>query len=915
MTIPKDPRSVHSGASGTKQDGHQTRMPMIIIALGSSAVLQLRYCRAQLRKQLGTMLPHVLLLGIDTTAQPRNDRVRMLPDESFVNLAVGPGLQSRLRRALESVRRAAKMPAGAVDVAGSQGAGSIAAVAEFYLEEAWSWLMPKFHRVFDRFVGHNRGATAERANQHPWMRAHRMDVMAEGPVQVVLVASTAGGTAGILTDLRLLLEYTFSLLAIEPTFSLVLTLPALTDPRSLDARRRACNTSGRLQELADANAGRESVWQYADGQELRGVPSSNTIYLMPEPTLAKLEDHHQKVGELLFHMITPLGKTIEDRAVDMQPIYIERGDLGQPKFLSRLGTATLRATAYPDVVAFARATLGAGVTASAAASGKPWAARLLASSGLTQEALRSLRPRVEAPAVPRLAEAQESVFLANVERNLRQEGKARGLKAARATAGSLANFQHRVSETLAEPLGQFGPKAAAGISQALSREVHDLLVFAQTELAATTSKEAPARSGALGTRLEVVRRACEADAYASFLEEAVRGLRETVGWLDALDERCQRVAAVFQKLRVGFVEQRRDFNLQQPAKHAILDVPTLESLFAAALPKCMEEIRKMALEAIKDEGGADRLEDAIRARVERFAAGFRHLARVRDAIDVIGDGIEQKLKNLRAAAEPQTRLDPCWDPAAHCQRYTFVTLAPDDPLMSIIGQSGRTVCAAPCSTDETEIVIVSVDFGVEIGALTATVETCDAYLEGNADFPPFPDKRYQPLVNLVVPQPTEWYQYLAIPFHLCSGDGAVRVDETGMWFYNDVPLGRSHVEASRALRKRRNRDPRIPDYEKLGEEIERALRHGRTPNEIVETLKSIENAVSRHLAEEKGPLAQQLMRELAVCRALGAQFRDGIAHQDRYHRFYGPLTGNGHSGNGKLARELSTVEDGNAKPK
>src|SRR5262249_47375217 len=162
------------------------------------------------------------------------------------------------------------------------------------------------------------------------------------------------------------------------------------------------------------------------------------------------------------------------------------------------------------------------------------------------------------------------------------------------------------------------------------------------------------------------------------------------------------------------------------------------------------------------------------------------------------------------------------------------------------------------------------DYGIEPAALIAIREAYQAHLKSTAETPLYADRRYEPLTDVMVPAPSEWFAYLTIPVHTHLGTGVIRKGTVGGYVYDGQPLGLNRAAASEALRERTGRKPFLPSFEELCAATERTLQQagGDEGPRMVELLKQIEAKIDLHLARAGSAEKQVLMHERAAARAV-----------------------------------------------
>lgn len=866
------------------------RPPVWFRALGSASVLQLRYLYWLFMEKLNGLPHHVSLFGADTTYQAQDHRVGMLPDEMFMNLADEEGMQQWVRLAYQIPRIAEWLPEKVTQLAVGDGAGSIPSAARLIYEKVLPRVGKKLCAIAERFKGANRAELASQANQSPWMRDNHMAVTAEGPIEVVYVISAAGGTTGLLRDDLMYMRRTLRQLGIEAKFTLVMTLPALSNPEVIDAKRKLQNLYGRFQELSDDNSGRIVVWRPADTTMITDKgPFFHTIYLTPEPRDDQLDAHHELVGQFMFQMAMPLGKSLSDRSVDKLPIFRARGPLSQPKFLSSANMAVLKATAFPDAVGFACAYLGQTVSTTDIGQAQADSAvgTLFEEHRLTLKHLESIQPYLSPPPISGgVGAGNAKIFLENADKNLANQGLQKAKDSANLAASLCSAFQSGLGNYLKALCRKHGLGGAKLISQEIGKRLQLLVADVQSLKTDLTTRSEHATEESIEAKLKALADTRQYRTQSRFYAETAKLLESVSKAADSLDRRIDAIVGIFNELEIEYGQQRLMFDEKRAERHALLDAAALHHRAQSAIPACEQEVRDYAAQAVDSEVVTGRLKADVQAIIQRNAESFRQWLDFDEAFKAAGPHAEQAIKNVLTAAKPDVRLEPFWEPRRECSQIIFVTLPEKHPAMPYIRATGRVVCCAPTDGTRHEAVFVAVDYGIELGALTATHEAVKAHLSSDEEFPPFADKTYLPATDVIVPRSDEWFGYLTIPLHLFFSTGVVRNDWLDGWFYNDVPLGHTRMGASETLRESANVPPGLQSVQEISRQTEILLRSRRTPEQIIAILSAMEATLSQQIQETAQAEKQILMRERAVTRAILDQYRQRLQEIRAHEKFW-----------------------------
>jgi hypothetical protein len=861
------------------------RPPLLAMGLGSSAVNCLRYFRGELIEHFGDVPPHITLLGTDTTGQQRLDTADMLPEASFLNLADQEHIQERLRRAREDPCVAEWMHPIVTSLALGRGVGSLDPAARFLLEQGAPTLVKRLNTILDQYVPPRRAELASRANAHPRLRSQHLMVSTAGPIDVLYVASLPGGTVGALLYHVALLRDLFRQKGLQGDFTLLATPPAMVPAYDLEARRRLRKTYGRLQELIDLDAGLRLTWPVGQQTIEEAGPFFESTYLFSEPAWGKLDEHHRVVGWLLLQVAAPLGKTWCDRSVDMLTLYRERGPLGQRKFLSLIGMTTIQAVASPDVVGLVEARLGARAVAADPTGVAQVGAKVLDAVGLTTATLELSQLQLRRPILPG-GLADPGPFLANAERAAKAEGERKAREEAPKFAQLCHNAATRAQEEL-QAISLSGMANAAAAATALLQRLQALRHAAQVKQGQLSRTASSPRTPAPDDRLDALVATQQATARAACLGQYSTSLARLIATLEQKQAGYQAGARLCRDVQVACEARLETFAALRPAAQAILDRPTLEEMIDEAVPACTTEVRQILAQALQARTDPERVKADVQAAISQHARPFGRLAGIEAALQAAGERGLVALQAAVAAAEPGIRVDPAWDRSRHSVRMAFLTAPEDHQAAELLRRRGRTVFSAPSGLDAGEITLVTVDFGVEPAALAVTGEALEAYLTDPGEIPPFADRRYEPLADLVVPSPQEWFVLLSIPLHLELHTGVIRYDPLRGFLYHDQPLSQDRVGASRQLLKRTDRPEFLPPFEELAARTEAALVHGRDSEAVLAILRSLEKKLTQHLRAAATALKQVLLAERTAARAVLARYQEQLLQMASHDTIWG----------------------------
>lgn len=866
--------------------------PVMVVTMGTSGVEQLRHFHASLTRRFGKKPDHVILRALDSTHQHRSDDVEMLPDESFYDLVNQPQIQDRIRQAWEDPHVRIWMPRLVTELPLGNGVGGMEPGTRFLYEQSVPKLSLWMGKLTECLTAAKRPLLAELASRNPVLRALNAAVSASGPIRVIYVASATGGTVGAMFYDVFYLRHHFRAKGIEANFSLFLTPPAVTPTKDVEAVRKLRKFLARIQESVDLVNGKPFCWEM-EGLTVEdfGLPFES-LYILPEPSPGGLTDHHRKVGELLMHLVSPLGKTLCDQSVNMLGLYRERGPRGQRKFLSLLNMSTIHATAVDEPVRFAEVIMGTMLTESAPLDLKAEASELLETVGLTTSLTDAAGVKVSRPTVPDDL-GDEGPFLKHAERTARAEGRQKGQEQLAVAEQFLTTARTQVQAKAKELTISAGPAAAANFVRAIGALLVEHRRAAVTRHAnyARRSEEAPPSS--IKARLDAVLVEQGRAARAEYLVELTKKLQSPVEHAEHLHDRLQAASEVLENVRVESEQKRLDFDLTRPKEHAFLDRPALEEIARAAGADCRRQVRQLAAEMFQGPGfDPSRFEAAVRVLLAQAAQPFARLANIDEAMRAAGERGRLALQNAVQAAEPAVRLDPTWDPNKHSARFVLMTVPETHPAAAAAGATGRQMFASGSWTTSSAITFVGVDFGVEPAALVATTEALEASILSPSEIPPYADQRYEPLADIMVPPEVEWFAYLAIPIHLQLQTGVIRCDELRAWTYEGKEVGQNRKLASAALRRRHNRAPFLPSFEELTAETQELLLSVGDGHKVVEVLAAIEEKVTSEMADADPGTRLVLTFERAAARALLTCYRARIRQAAAHRNIWRP-SGNG----------------------
>lgn len=320
--------------------------PCLISSLGSTANIQHRYTK--LDQPPTAVTEH---LSIDSAPEAAGI-VPCMGHAHFVQIGEKTGVVDKLERNSEFPRIAQRLqlpeagkggpdPAGALaGVAGGDGAGGSPAISLLYLEESEPAIREKLTAKLRPFAPGQRAAHAAVINASGEMRRRGLQLDTGETLNMVLLASLFGGTASVLSWLMMLIADVARQLGIRKLNRLGLF--TLADAAAVKTNPIARNNHqlqySQAQLLNDNMEHPETthVWHYGDGQDgqtdqilKHQGPFLDHLLLLPEPSLAAMEEHNARVGLLAALLAgTPLGKTFFTQLVNARiPITTQRGSI------------------------------------------------------------------------------------------------------------------------------------------------------------------------------------------------------------------------------------------------------------------------------------------------------------------------------------------------------------------------------------------------------------------------------------------------------------------------------------------------------------------------------------------------------------------------------------------------------------
>jgi hypothetical protein len=852
--------------------------PIIFRAVGTLGVGMLRHLLMDLKAEYGEKPKHVGILGIDTTHQPHLAGVEPLPSEWFFNLGGVDQIRDSLRRAREDRRIAAWMHEVVTRLAASLGAGGFPAAARFFYERSAPDVVRMMGSVLDPFTPKNRPATADEANGHSRLQAMNCVVTPTCPLRVIYVAGTTGGTVGALLYDVILFKAVMEQLHIEANLSLLLTLPAKDSTDDAESQRKLELTFGRLQELTDLDAGQVFSWPLGSQVLSARGPLFDTVSVLPEPTSSRLLEHQRFVGQLLLQWVSPLGMILDGKAVDMVHVYTTKGPHGQHKFLSLVGMATVDATPYADLTGYAEAALGSKATAARTISDGPAAVtRLIQRHGLTIENLTAPLS-LNAMEIPPDMTSDPEPFLVYAEGVARTEAENKVQARARALKQQCRDALKESRDLLRTACLEAGPANAAQLARDLSQKLRNVEGKAVERRTQSAQTEPAAPSNDARVQLAARRRAQQVSALAGFLAQAVAYVEALTAELDRLTTKLQQVANTLNELSCSYEQRHEAFVLQRPPAHTLLNREAVDALVRRLEPTCMREIRALAGRVFDSDLELAQLKTKAEMVIAHHARPLERFRNFDEALRAAGERGRIVLENAAAAAEPSVRIDARWDRPRLVVRHGFVTVPEGHQAIEIVRRNRPHVFPAAIAPILSRIIIITCDHGIEPAAMIATRKAHEAHVKSTAETLPYADQRYEPLTDVMVPAPSEWFAYLAIPVHIHLGTGVIRKGVLGGYLYNGQTLGSNRPTAAEALLERTGRKLFLPSFEELCNETEKTLEQagGDDGPKVVEILKQIEAKIALHMTKAGPAEKQVLMHERAAARAVRAYYEEQI---------------------------------------
>lgn len=878
------PPAAGSVAASEPESGSelQETPPLLVRASGTFGSHCVRFFDTDFRQRHGSRPESIRMLAVDSTDQARLHGASQLSAGEFVNVSAIHQPRETLRRAREDRRVHEYLSEPLTRLPAGDGAGGYSAVARFFYEKKERDLEAAMREVLNPFTPSRRAAMANRANRHPALSKWGMKVKPEGPIRSVYAASSTGGTVGMLVLDVMKQNDVMRQMGIESNTSLLLTLPATFPADDVEARRLRANYYGLMQQILDLAEGKVVSWPLAGERTLTmsGCPF-DSVLVLAEPAPGRLTEQQRFVGDLLGVLASPVGAELFRRGVDRGDVHTKRGSHGQLLLLDLVGLVFIEATGYQDVAAYARAVLGQKATAPGSFSNAAsLASDLLRTHQLTVEAVESVSLTSTAPAIPEDLQGDPGTFLDWAEDQVRKSSRVKAVAAAKDFQGRCHAAAHHAVDLLRRGCRKAGPHAALGLGRELIREARatESTVGAATPRPSRPESAADDVSRRLAARVEAQR----AQAAAEFRSQALAGLRQLAATIEDCLGALEPVCSAFDEERLASQRRLEVLDLQPAPAHALLDRPALSKLIGQDASPCANEARELAARVLASPPVSFDAA-ALLAILDRRAAPFARLADVDEAFRAAGPDGVTVLENAAAAAQPAVRTDPQSDYRRHCVSHAYMNVSSTHPLAAILARQARQVLTV-AENDASRIVIVRVDYGVEPAALLATREALEAYVESPTDIPPFPDRAYQPVADVVLPTPGERYAYLAIPLSLRLGQGPIAFDRVRGYTYDGQTLGLDRKAASAAVLKHDARLSFLPSFEQLSISTEAALLKagGDDPARIVGILKELEAVLDRHIAGARPTEKPVLMLERAASRALRDEFQ---ARQAQFEAF------------------------------
>jgi hypothetical protein len=756
------------------------------------------------------------------------------------------------------------------------------------LELMFPKLVTKITRILERFVGDGRVQLAEESNQLSWLRKHSIIVETEGAIQVFLVTSAVGGTAGILKYVAGFIQWLAGRIGLDVNCSVIMSPPAIND---MEGNSKAVRCGARLQELSDLNSNGDLTWRVNSELTIHQSKSPfSHVLLMPEPvSSSNLEKHHQLVADFLMQSILPIGKAFTDESVNMLlDTYLTKGQLGQPQFLAIVGMARLTAAAFPDPEDFAEVQLGEAATNCSAVEAEVEARDVLARHGLSERNLRNLSPKISHPEIPGgINSTNTAVFLTNQNTRIAGEALKNANDAAQTVHKLFEQFDAGLKKILAELCRCSGLQAAVDVLHSVVQLLSQLETAGMAQTASLAEKNIQPRSDMISDRLDSIVEQHQATADRRYWAVVVHSLSECISRTTMMDHQLTEAANIVQEIHIEYSDRVSMYARKIPSPHAVIDKMQLEELIHARMLKCVERTREAALAVLPSAKNGPQFKSAIQAVIKHYAQAFSKLSDIETALRVGGTQARQIFKNFLIAAEPRIRPVDGLDHCKGAQRWLFITIPEDHCLADCARLTERQVRFAPCSPKPGEIIALTADFGIEIGSLAMTEEAFQAYVKRSGDLRPFAEADYLGQTDLIVPLPRLRWLYMAMPLHLYLQTGRLNYDDYHGWLWDkEVRLGQTYVDAFMALENTKHRLDGLQPLEDLMQEAEELLLAAETREGVFKILFEVEKKLSKQLVQ--GGMAERflLMQQRAVTRMLLSEYRDRIKAADAYRSIW-----------------------------
>ena len=831
--------------------------PWLVCGIGTFSCLILRGMCQWLIDRVGDIPAHVVPFGVDTTAQGDTKRLTPLDPEKYLNLSLKDGLQEKLARLETDPEYRDWFPLGACRLRLGSGAGSIAAIAKYL----WNENRPSFESQLKRAVSHlksgNRLSMANAANE--MLRPFGVEVGTVSPVDVLYAAGTTGGTVGMLLDHARATKACFEEMGIAARFHLYLILPAVAGVEEADLARLRRNAYGRLQELSDQNA-RERLFDY--------------LSLIEPPSAADLEDCSRMISELFARMVLGEGKVLNDKAIDMLPVHLEKGPFGQPKMFDTVRLQVLKPTPYSDPFAAMEAKTARELLQVEPSSilSRP---SLLSQCGLTGEVI--LKPfQITPPSVPDwLNDGNVDGFLPNYRRQLESASETQLQKRRLAIRKAFESVKSQLAPFLQSQWTDGGPQGAWGALRSERQAIAKIKCQVQQAESQERARNLDGTAADIKARIKQEQEAVNREAYGKLLEFSNAQLNGLDQALCAIQTNVETVRDVLKRLERDYEAKLEGLAKWRPHCVPVLSEQNMDHLAKSLSKKrWQQEFQALELKLAVRGADADSISHEIRAKIGSIAQAFKDLNTIETALRVGGQVSERKVEAFAKDCAPIVRLDSAFDPRIHSSRRAFVSVPEGHRIHQLLSQSGRKPESLPHHSDE--VVLISVDFGIEIGALVATTEVVQADCAGQG-FPPFADRNYRPKTDLLTARPEERYATIALAVHRHLETGGVTVDELKGWCYDGVCIGPDRYAALEELKKRDGRREDLPSFADVSDEVERQLLSGRSAQEVVVILKEIEVRLTRHLQQALGNERFVVSFERSTIRVLIADLEKRIA--------------------------------------